>query len=112
MKVSTDIFRGLCLIGAMFVSMICASLFYGCTVYKGAKVVEGTDLAVGMDIPGMDGIAQLNVLNYLSGFRLGLQKDAGMAMEYTVKERNTYFGVISTDTEKTIKADVAPAMIK
>lgn len=79
----------------------------GC-VYKGAKVVEGTDLAVGMELPGSDGVAQLNVLNYLSGFRLGIAKNAALKMEYTVAESNSYFGVIHTTTRKTIEAKVDP----
>lgn len=79
----------------------------GC-VYKGAKVVEGTDLAVGLSIPGTDGAADLTVLNYLSGFRLGVAKDAALTVKYTTCETNSWFGVCETRTAKTVEASVTP----
>lgn len=85
------------------------SLAFACgCVYKGAKVVEGTDLTVGMELPGSDGVAQLNVINYLSGFRLGVSKNAELEMAYTVAETNDFLGCIHTRTYKAIKAKVYP----
>lgn len=83
------------------------ALCAGC-VYRGAKVVEGTDLAVGMELPGSDGTAQLNVLNYLSGFRLGVAKDAEMTVRYASAETNSWFGVCTTRSAKTVEATVTP----
>lgn len=79
----------------------------GC-VYRGAKVVEGTDLAVGLSIPGTDGAADLTVFNYLSGFRLGAAKGAEMSVRYTSAETNSWFGVCETRSLKTIDAAVTP----
>lgn len=88
--------------------VIAVSACLGGCVYKGAKVVEGTDLAVGMELPGSEGTAQLNVLNYLSGFRLGVDRNASMTVKYTVAESNSWFGVIDTHVVKTVDASVTP----
>ena len=85
---------------------ICA-MSAGC-IYKGAKVVEGTDLAVGFTVPQADGVAQLDVLNYLSGFRLGVAENAALTVRYTVSETNSYFGCVTTRTMKAIDATVEP----
>lgn len=83
----------------------------GCA-YKGAKVVEGTDLAVGFTIPGTDGAAQMDVLNYLSGFRLGVAENAGLKVKYTVAETNDFlWGAAITRTWKSIDAKVEPCEV-
>lgn len=79
----------------------------GC-VYRGAKVVEGTDLAVGLDVPGTDGALQLDLLNWLSGFRLAVADNARLSMEYSCAETNSYFGAITTRSAKRVKATVEP----
>lgn len=93
---------------AAAVAIAAACLFASGCAYKGGKVVEGTDLAVGMDIPGTEGTAQLNVLNYLSGFRLGIDRNAALKVKYTVAESNEYFGIIRTNSKKTIDAKMEP----
>lgn len=82
-------------------------LLSGC-VYRGAKVVEGTDLAVGLSVPATDGAADLTVFNYLSGFRLGVAKDAEMTVKYSSAETNSWFGVCTTRSAKTVEATVTP----
>ena len=79
----------------------------GC-VYRGAKITEGTDLAVGLSVPGTDGALQLNALNWLSGFRLGVARDAALTVEYSTAETNDYLGIITTRTAKAVKATVTP----
>lgn len=79
----------------------------GCA-YKGAKVTEGTDLAIGFNVPAAEGTAQLQVLNYLSGFRLAVDRNAVMSVKYTTTETNSYFGIISTRSAKTVDATVEP----
>ena len=79
----------------------------GCA-YRGAKVVEGTDLAVGINVPASDGALQLQLLNYLSGFRLGVDRNAIMRVRYSVDENNSYLGLVHTKTEKTVDATVEP----
>ncbi len=83
------------------------ALLHGC-VYRGAKVVEGTDLAVGLSVPATDGAADLTVFNYLSGFRLGVAKDAEMTVKYSSAETNSWFGMCTTRSMKTVEATVTP----
>ena len=85
-----------------------ASVLAGGCSYKGAKVVEGTDLAVGINVPIAEGTAQLQLMNYLSGFRLGVDRNAILKVKYSVSESNTYFGVIKTDVSKSVDATVEP----
>jgi len=88
-------------------AMIIAVLGTGCA-YKGAKVVEGTDLAIGLNLPMTEGTMQLQVLNYLSGFRLGVDRNADLSVRYTVAETNDYLGCVHTRVFKTIDATVEP----
>lgn len=88
-------------------ALLLGALLTGC-IYRGAKVVEGTDLAVGFTVPGTDGAAQMDVLNWLSGFRLGVAENANLKVKYTVAETNDYFGVIHVRSWKTIDAKVEP----
>ena len=84
-----------------------ASLVCGC-VYRGCKITEGTDVAIGLTVPGTEGVLQFNALNYLSGFRLGVAENAALTVEYTTVATNSYFGVVKTETAKRIKAKVEP----
>lgn len=79
----------------------------GC-VYKGAKVVEGTDIAAGLNMPGSEGALQLQLFNYLSGFRLGVDKNARLTVDYMVSETNTFLGVFTSGIAKTVRAKVEP----
>lgn len=90
----------------LFVAAICSALA-GC-VYKGAKITEGTDLAVGLSVPGTDGALQVNALNWLSGFRLGVAQNATLRVVYSTADTNDYFGIIHTRTAKRIRAKVTP----
>ena len=89
------------------VAVAALALCTGC-VYKGAKVTEGTDLAVGFTVPSSEGVLQMDALNYLTGFRLGVAENARLKVKYTCAETNSYFGIISTCTAKTIDAKVEP----
>ena len=80
----------------------------GCVQYKGAKVTEGTNLSIGLDVPGTDGAAQISILNYLSGFRVGVAEGAKMKLEYSVSETNSYLGVVHTCVGKKVDAMVEP----
>ena len=87
-----------------------ASLVSGC-IYKGAKITEGTDLAVGLTIPGSEGAVQINALNWLSGFRLGVAENARLTVKYTHAETNSYLGVVTTRLAKSIDATVEPCEV-
>lgn len=98
--------------GASLLVVIAMAVFLalavcGC-VYRGAKITEGTDLAIGLTVPGTEGALQVNALNWLSGFRLGVAENAALTVEYTSVASNSYFGVVRTETEKRIRAKVEP----
>jgi len=92
------------MIAIVLVAALCCS---GCA-YKGAKVTEGTDLAVGLNVPMTEGTLQLQVLNYLSGFRVGVDRNAIMTIKYAVAETNDYFGCVHTRVYKRADVTVEP----
>ena len=96
------------LMGAVI--FILATGVSGC-VYRGAKVTEGTDLAIGISVPGTDGAIALDLLNYLSGFRLGVAENARLFVEYSTSETNSYFGCVTTRSAKRVKARVTPCEV-
>ena len=93
----------LALVSALALMMICS----GC-VYRGAKITEGTDLAVGINVPSTEGALQLQLLNYLSGFRLGVSENAALTLRYSCATTNSYFGIVHSETVKSIDATVSP----
>ncbi len=99
--------QGVALLAALVIYLGVICLCAGC-VYKGAKLVEGTDLAVGLNVPTTEGALQLQVLNYLSGFRLGVAENAALTVEYETFATNSYFGCVRTETVKRVKARVEP----
>jgi len=88
-------------------ALLLGAFFAGC-IYKGAKCTEGMDVSVGISVPGTEGAASLTILNYLSGFRLGVAENAALKVKYTVAETNDYFGVVHIRSHKTIDAKVEP----
>ena len=95
----------------MAIAVVIAILLNAGCVYKGAKVTEGTSLVVGMDLPGTDGIAQLNLLSWLSGFRLGVAENARLQVRYQHAETNSYFGCVTTRIWKDVDACVEPCEV-
>lgn len=88
--------------------VIAIALLSGCTSYKGAKVTEGTDLSVGISLPTTGTTLDLSVLNYLSGFHMGIDRNCNFTLKYSCTEENSYFGVIETKKTRTIDSTVAP----
>ena len=95
----------------MAIAVVIAILMNAGCVYKGAKITEGTSLIVGMDLPGTDGIAQINVLSWLSGFRLGVAENARLQVRYQHAETNSYFGCVTTRIWKDVDAVVEPCEV-
>jgi hypothetical protein len=94
---------------AKYLILAAIALTLGGCFHKGAKVVEGTDLAVGINVPGSEGTLQLQLFNYLSGFRLGIDRNAKLTMTYSVAETNSFlFGAFSWGSAKGIEATVDP----
>lgn len=92
---------------AALAAALAAAALSGCA-YRGAKVTEGTDLAVGISVPGADGSLRLDALNWLSGFRLAVAENARLTVDYDSAETNDYLGVVHTRTAKRVKATVEP----
>ena len=82
-----------------------AILAAGC-VYKGGKVVDGTNLAIGMKIPGTEW--SVSVLDYIGGVRVAGQDSTHITVTHDVAETNTYFGVVTTSRRSTLTADIEP----
>lgn len=67
---------------------------------------------MGFTVPGTDGAIQFDVLNYLSGFRLGVAENAALKVKYTVAETNDFlWGAATTRTWKSIDAKVEPCEV-
>ena len=97
------------LVTVAFVSAVTA-LFGGCSsMGDGAKVVEGTDLTLGVQFPYAD-CDTMAVVNYLTGFRVTVAENARARVKYTCAETNDYFGMITTRTHKTIDATITPTV--
>jgi len=85
-------------------------VFSGCAgMGDGAKVVEGTDLTLGVQFPYAD-CDTMAVVNYLTGFRVTVAENARARVKYTCAETNDYFGMITTRTHKTIDATITPTV--
>ena len=85
-----------------------ATAVVGCAT-KGAKVVEGVDFTAGVDIPAAEGVAELSLVNYLSGFRLSADRNYGLACEF--ESTNTFsfaFGLYESRNTKRFKARCRP----
>lgn len=90
---------------------IATALMSGCTSYKGVKVTEGTDLSVGISLPTTGTTIDLSVLNYLSGFHMGIDRNCNLALKYSCTEENSYFGIIETKKTRQIDSTVTPSPI-
>jgi len=103
-----DFWKTMIVTAIIVAAMVALALFCGGCVYKGGKVTEGTDLAVGLNVPMSEGCLQLQVLNYLSGFRVGVDRNAIMTIKYMVAETNDYLGCIHTKVYKTADVTIEP----
>lgn len=97
------------LVTVAFVSAVTA-LLGGCSsMGDGAKVVEGTDLTLGVQFPYAD-CDTMAVMNYLTGFRVTVAENARARVKYTCAETNDYLGIVTTRVYKNIDATVTPTM--
>ena len=86
-----------------------ALLLAGCAG-DGVRVVEGTDLSLGVSVPGSEGVLDLTFLNYLSGFRLQAEANSRVKLKYSCCETNDYLGIVQTRSAKTIEAETVPTV--
>ena len=82
--------------------------FCGCAT-KGAKVVEGVDFTAGVDIPAAEGVAELSLVNYLSGFRFTADRNYGLYCEFESTNHFSFaFGLYESWNAKRFKARCRP----
>ena len=80
----------------------------GCTSYKGGKVVDGTNLEIGISIPGTDWSWTINALSYTGGLKVCGDEKTRITVTNKVIETNTYFGVIKTQRQTEMHAVIDP----
>ena len=81
------------------------ALFAGCA-YKGGKVVDGTNLCIGMTIPGTEWT--INALDYVGGVRVAGNDQTSICVSNEVAETNSYFGVVETRRHSKMTATIEP----
>lgn len=91
------------------IALAATLLIAGCAS-ESAKVVEGTDLSVGFSLPLAEGESNFTVFNWLSGFKTTTAESSRVKLRYTCAETNDYFGVIRTQTHKTVDAEITPVV--
>ena len=98
----------LCAIAVGLIGLIGFASLSGCTTYEGGKVVDGTNLEIGMTIPGTQWT--INFLSYTGGMKVGANDGARLEVTNEVWEINSYFGVISTERHTRTAAVVEPTI--
>ena len=81
------------------------ALFAGCA-YKGGKVIDGTNLCIGMTIPGTEWT--INALDYVGGLRVAGNDQTSICVSNEVMETNSYFGVVETRRRSRMTATIEP----
>lgn len=84
---------------------ILLAVFSGCC-YKGGKVIDGTNLAIGITVPGTEW--SINVLDYVGGIRVAGQDSTHITVTNEVVETNRYFGVVEVNRHSKMTADIEP----
>ena len=106
MKDST--FDSIPLLGGLLGAIAVAALVFLCNgcAYKGGKVVDGTNLAIGMTIPGTEWT--INALDYIGGIRVAGNDMTSIIVTNEVAETNRYFGVVTTQRHSKMTARIEP----
>ena len=81
------------------------ALCNGCA-YKGGKVIDGTNLAIGMTIPGTEWT--INALDYVGGLRVAGNDQTSICVSNEVIETNSYFGIVETRRHSKMTATIEP----
>ena len=93
-----------------FTFIAALAAFTGCTVYRGGKIVEGTDIAAGVSLPSSGGQMQIDALNFLTGFRFLFADNAGIVARYSTTNSVKAFGCYESTTMKTIDIELNPTV--
>ena len=98
---------GLCALWPILAILAIGALCNGCA-YKGGKVVDGTNLCVGMTIPGTEWT--INALDYVGGLRVAGNDQTRIAVTNDVVETNAYFGIVRTERHSKMTATIEPCV--
>ena len=96
---------GMFLLWPLLTIIAIGALCDGCA-YKGGKVVDGTNLCVGMTIPGTEWT--INALDYVGGIRVAGNDQTRICVSNEVAETNSYFGVVETHRHSKMTATIEP----
>lgn len=77
----------------------------GCA-YKGGKIVDGSNVAIGITIPGTEWA--INMLDYVGGVRVAGNDMTRVTLTNEVDETNRFFGVVETHRHTKMSAEIAP----
>lgn len=96
---------GMFLMWPLLAILAIVALCSGC-VYKGGKIIDGTNLCVGMTIPGTEWT--INALDYVGGIRVAGNDQTSICVSNEVSETNSYFGVVKTLRHSKMTATIEP----
>ena len=96
---------GLLMLWPLLAILAIGALCNGCA-YKGGKVVDGTNLCIGMTIPGTEWT--INALDYVGGVRVAGNDQTSICVSNEVIETNSYFGVVETRRHSKMTATIEP----
>ena len=96
---------GLFALWSLLAILAIGALFAGCA-YKGGKVIDGTNLCIGMTIPGTEWT--INALDYVGGLRVAGNDQTSICVSNEVAETNSYFGVVETRRHSRMTATIEP----
>ena len=96
---------GMFLLWPLLAILAIGALCSGCA-YKGGKIVDGTNLCVGMTIPGTEWT--INALDYVGGVRVAGNDQTSICVSNEVAETNAYFGVVKTHRHSKMTATIEP----
>ena len=86
-------------------------LITGCTTYKGGKVVDGTNLEIGISVPGSEWNWTINALSYTGGLKVCGDERTSITVTNEVAETNSYFGVIKTQRHTKMSSLIEPVYL-
>ena len=98
-------------IGVLLLWLLSALAFFflsaGCA-YKGGKVVDGTNLEIGLAIPGTEW--SINAVSYTAGLKVAANTNTIISVKNEVSETNSYFyGLIYTQRHSKMRSDIKPS---
>ena len=92
----------------MATALLTAALLVSGCAYKGGKVIDGTNLEIGLSVPGTDGALTINALSYTGGLRVCGDERTIITVTNEVAETNSYFGLVRTNRRSKMWACITP----